>query len=52
MDQTKISNRVIVVGRTAPASKKTDFREPINHQRPTAQRIVVIRNGELVGSRR
>jgi hypothetical protein len=51
MDQIKISNRVVLIGRTAPASEKTGYREPIN-QRPTAQRIVVIRNGELVGSRR
>jgi len=50
MKQTKIGNRFIVIGRTAPATEKIAYREPTN-QRATSQRIVVIRNGERVGSR-
>ena len=50
MNQTKIGNRVVVIAGTAPASKKTGYREPVA-QRSTTRRIVVIRNGELVGSR-
>lgn len=50
MNQTKTGNRIVVIADTAPAYEKTDYREP-NGQRPTAQRIVVIKNGRLVGSR-
>jgi hypothetical protein len=49
--QTKMGNRIVVIGRKAPANKKTGYREPNNSQ-ATSQRIVVIRNGELVRSRR
>jgi hypothetical protein len=49
MNQTKIGNRVVVIGRTVLAGEKN--LQPTN-QRPTTHRIVVIRNGELVGSRR
>jgi hypothetical protein len=50
MNQTKIGNRVVLIGRTALANEKTAFLQPTK-QRPTTHRIVVIRNGELVGSR-
>ena len=50
MNQTKISNRIVLIGRTAPANKKTGYLKP-TAQRPTTHRIVVIRNGELVGSK-
>jgi hypothetical protein len=50
MNQTKSENRVIVLGRTAPASEKTAHRVATD-QRPTTHRIVVIRNGELVAGR-
>jgi len=49
MNQTKIGNRVVVIAGTAPANEKAGCREPAG-QRATARRIVVIRNGELVGS--
>jgi hypothetical protein len=50
MDQTKIGNRVVLIGSTAPANEKTGYLQP-SKRRPTTHRIVVIRNGELVGSR-
>ena len=49
MNQTKIVNRVVLIGRTAPAGEKPV--QPVI-QRPTTHRIVVIRNGELVADRR
>ena len=50
MTHTKIGSRFVVIGRAAPAGKKTGRRElPI--QRGRCPAIVVIRNGELVGSR-
>jgi hypothetical protein len=51
MNQTKIGNRVVAIAGTAPASGNADYRKP-TEQRHTARRIVVIRNGELVGRRR
>ena len=50
MKQTKIGNRVIVIGCTASPTEKIAYREP-TIQRAASQRIVVIKNGELVGSR-
>jgi hypothetical protein len=50
MKQTKIGNRIIVIGPTAPAKEKTSNLQPTK-QRPTTHRIVIIRNGELVESR-
>jgi hypothetical protein len=50
MKPTQSGNRVVVIGRPAPATEKRARREPTN-QRATAQRIVVIKNGERVGSR-
>jgi hypothetical protein len=50
MNPTKIDNRFVLIAGTAPASEKTAYRQPPT-QRATSQRIVVIKNGELVGSR-
>jgi hypothetical protein len=50
MKQTKIGKRSVVIGSTIPANKKTGYRK-LPKQRPTIHRIVVIRNGELIGSR-
>jgi hypothetical protein len=50
MTQTKSSNRIVVIAGTAPANEKTGYLQP-STQRPTTHRIVVIRNGERVGSR-
>jgi hypothetical protein len=50
MKPTRIGKRFIVIGRSAPATEKSACREPTN-QRAIAQRLVVIKNGELVGSR-
>jgi hypothetical protein len=50
MSQSKNGNRVVVIAGTAPANESAGHREPAA-QRPTARRIVVIRNGELVGGR-
>ena len=50
MTHSKIGGRFVVIGRAAPAGKKTGRRElPV--QRAAARRIVVIRNGEFVGSK-
>jgi hypothetical protein len=51
MNQTKIGNRFVVIGSTAPANEKNGYLQPAK-QRPTTHRIVVIRNGKSVGSRR
>jgi hypothetical protein len=51
MNQTKTGNRIVVIAGTAPASEKTGYREPTERQ-TTAQRIVVIKNGKLIGRRR
>jgi hypothetical protein len=48
MIQTKIRNRIVVVGRAAPPSKKTGRREP-TPQRFVCERIVIISNGKYVG---
>jgi hypothetical protein len=50
MKPTQIGNRVVVIGRPAPAAERGACREPAN-QRAMPQRIVVIKNGELVGSK-
>jgi hypothetical protein len=50
MNQTKIGDRFVLIAGTAPASEKAAYRRPTT-QRATSQRIVVIRNGELVNSR-
>jgi hypothetical protein len=50
MNQTKIGNRFIVIGRPAPAAEQVANREP-TPRRATSPRLVVIRNGALVGSR-
>jgi hypothetical protein len=50
MKRTRVGNRVVVIGSTAPANEKTGSRQPAP-QRPTPQRIVVIKDGELVGGR-
>jgi hypothetical protein len=51
MNQTKSGNRVVVIGPTASAAKRATHREPIGRRAP-GRRIVVIKDGELVGSRR
>jgi hypothetical protein len=50
MNHTLIGNRVVIIRSTAPANEKTGPRQPAP-QRPTPQRIVVIKDGELVGGR-
>jgi hypothetical protein len=50
MKPTQSGNRVVVIGSTAAANDKTGSRQPAP-QRSTPQRIVVIRNNELVGGR-
>jgi len=49
MKPTKIGNRFIILGRPAPAAEQVAYREP-TPQRVTSPRLVVIRNGALVGS--
>ena len=48
MKPTQGGNRVVVIGSTAAANDKTGPRQPAP-QRATPQRIVVIKDGELVG---
>jgi hypothetical protein len=50
MNQTQIGNRVVVIGPAAPAVKKIAYRGAAD-RRATPIRIVVIKNGELVGGR-
>jgi hypothetical protein len=50
MKPTQIGNRVVVIRSTAAATEKTGSRQPAP-QRPTTRRIVVIKDGELVGGR-
>jgi hypothetical protein len=50
MKQTKIGNRLIVLGWTAPATKKVAHREALR-QLARCQRIIVIKNGEVVSSK-
>ena len=50
MKQPRIGNRFIVIGRTAPVTEKFACRE-LPNRRATAQRLVVIKDGELVGRR-
>ena len=50
MTHTKIGSRFVVIGRAAPAGKNTGRRE-LSVQRAAARRIVVIRDGEIVGGR-
>jgi hypothetical protein len=50
MKQTKTRNRVVVIGSPAPTTEKIARREP-GDQQVTSRRMVVIKNGELVGSR-
>jgi hypothetical protein len=49
MNQTKIGNRVVIIASPVAANEKAGGREPAG-KRAGARRIVVIRNGELVGS--
>jgi hypothetical protein len=51
MNQTKISNRFVVIAGTTRACERPGYRET-NELRLTARRIVVIKNGKSVGSRR
>jgi hypothetical protein len=50
MKRTRVGNRVVVIRSTAAANDKTGPRQPAP-QRPTTCRIVVIKDGELVGGR-
>lgn len=47
MKPIKTGNRVVIITGTASANGNTDYRKPIE-PRPTARRIVVIRNGKSV----
>ena len=47
MNQTPLANRIVLIGSTASAVKKTGYRR--TKQRSGFRRIVVIRNGEFVG---
>jgi hypothetical protein len=51
MNHIKIGSRIVVIAGTARAQDIPGYREP-TEQRPTARRIVVIRNGKLVRRRR
>jgi hypothetical protein len=49
-EATQSGNRVVVIGSAAPANEKAGSLPP-RQQRPTPRRIVVIKDGELVGGR-
>jgi hypothetical protein len=50
MKRTKVGNRVVVIGSAAAANDKTGPRQPAP-QRSTPRRIVVIKDGQMVGGR-
>jgi hypothetical protein len=50
MKQTKTRNRVVVIGSPARAAEKIDGREPADQQ-VTSRRMVVIKDGQFVGSK-
>ena len=50
MTQTKSSNRIVVIAGNVPEYGNAGYREP-THPQATTHRIVVIKYGELVGSR-
>ena len=50
MNQTQIGNRVVVIGPAAAAAEKIASRGTTG-RRATPPRIVVIKNGELLGGR-
>jgi hypothetical protein len=50
MKPTQSGNRVVVIGPTAPAAEKIAYRGTVD-QRAMPRRIVVIKDGELVGGR-
>ena len=50
MKQTKTRNRVVVIGSPAPTTEKIARREP-GDQQVTSRRMVVIKNGQFVGSK-
>jgi hypothetical protein len=50
MKRTRVGNRVVVIGSTAAGNEKAGSLPP-RRQRATPQRIVVIKDGELVGGR-
>jgi hypothetical protein len=50
MKRTRVGNRVVVIGSTAAATNKTGSLPP-SRQRATPRRMVLIKDGELVGGR-
>jgi hypothetical protein len=51
MKPTRIGNRIVVIGSTAPANVKKAVSMPPRDQRPATCRVVLIRNNEWVGNR-
>lgn len=52
MTQTKTGHRIIIIAGKVPVIEKHEYPEPMPTQRTTGQRIVIIRNGEFVSSKR
>jgi hypothetical protein len=50
MKQTKSNNRFVVIGSPGPTTEKLARAEPANQQ-VTSRRIVVIKDGQFVGSK-
>ena len=49
--QTKIGNRIVFIGRTTTRKKVPPCQQPIVNRRSASHRIVIIKDGEFVGSR-
>jgi hypothetical protein len=49
--QTKTGSRVVIIGQTTAPTTPSGQRETTVPQRVAPRRIVVIKNGELVGGR-
>jgi hypothetical protein len=52
MTQTKTGHRIIIITGKVPENERHEYPEPMPTQRTTGQRIVIIRNGEFVSSKR
>ena len=52
MTQAKPSHRIVVIAGSVPENEQHEYREPMPTHRTTGQRIVIIRNGEFVSSKR
>jgi hypothetical protein len=51
MMQTKTGHRIVIIGPAGASTTQGGLREPPSRQRVTPRRIVVIKDGQLVGGK-